>query len=198
MTKFTIPIKNILGLSYYRYEVSTSNVNITYGAEITVTAKVTNIFGNPVSNKTVTLYENGTSKGEQTTDSNGEAEWTYNVTNCGVRNLTVGNAHTNIKVGQWVEETSVHTSVSYAHLYINHCEKMCFFRYYRTNYNFSNTSDVTLHTNMIPSNYRNSDGVTCAVYNPNIGAYINENGTMSAVSISTGQKTINATAMWKY
>ena len=53
MTRFSIKIENILGLSYYRYELTSSTYNATIDAtdDIRITCKVTDIFGNNVNGK---------------------------------------------------------------------------------------------------------------------------------------------------
>ncbi|MBP5422966.1 MAG: hypothetical protein J6Y78_11050 [Paludibacteraceae bacterium] len=83
MTRFTVPIANILGLSYYRYELTSNNYNPKINTSVTISCKVTNVFGTVVNGKSLTLYYKGTSQGTQTTNSNGVAEWAVNVGDTG-------------------------------------------------------------------------------------------------------------------
>lgn len=101
MTRFSVKLKNILGLSYYRYELTSSTYNGTIDTAFTITCKVTDVFGNNVSSKAVTLYHNGTSVSSQTTNSNGVATWTITPTTWGTHDFNVANTHTQIQVGGW-------------------------------------------------------------------------------------------------
>jgi len=97
MTRFSVKLKNILGLSYYRYELTSSNYNPTVSATnentYTITCKVTDIFGNNISGKQLTLYKNGSSVSNATTDSNGVATWTEYSTGWGTIDYNVSNQH---------------------------------------------------------------------------------------------------------
>lgn len=101
MTRFSVKLKNILGLSYYRYELTSSTYNATIDTAFTITCKVTDIFGNNVNNKAVTLYHNGTSVSIQNTNSNGVATWNITPTSWGIHDFNVGNTHTQVQVGGW-------------------------------------------------------------------------------------------------
>lgn len=199
MTRFSVKLKNILGLSYYRYELTSNKYNATIDAtnDITITVKVTDIFGNNVSGKAVTLYHDGTSVSTQNTNSNGVATWTITPTTWGIHDFNISNQHCQVNVQGW-KEVTVTGATSYATLYVNDAERLAFFKYYRSGYNFTNTSDVELHTNVIPSDYRPIVTIVGACFNPNVGLTVSAYGTISAFSISTGSKTINASAMWKY
>ncbi len=103
MTRFSVKLKNILGLSYYRYELTSNKYNATIDTtnDITITCKVTDIFGNNVNNKAVTLYHDGTSVSTQNTNSNGVATWNITPTTWGTHDFNVGNTHTQVQVGGW-------------------------------------------------------------------------------------------------
>ena len=101
MTRFSVKLSNILGLSFYRYELTSSNYNPTIDTAFTITVKVTDVFGNNVNNKSVTLYHDGTSVSSQTTDSNGVATWTITPSTWGIHDFNVANTHTQVQVGGW-------------------------------------------------------------------------------------------------
>lgn len=114
MTRFSVNLKNILGLSFYRYNISADTYNPTIDTNVTVTCKVTNIFGTPIANKTVTLLmdnahiiitENNTTTdiSEQTTDTNGEATWTIPITDWELHNLTIATNTIYIQAKGWRE-----------------------------------------------------------------------------------------------
>lgn len=75
MVRFNVPISSILGYAYYRYDLSASNYNPSIDEDITITCKVTTVFGTNVSGKELILYDNDGSIGTATTDENGVATW---------------------------------------------------------------------------------------------------------------------------
>lgn len=103
MTRFSIKIENILGLSYYRYELTSNKYNATIDVadDITITCKVTDIFGNNVNGKAVTLYHDGTSVSTQNTNSNGIATWNITPTTWGLHDFNVSNQHCQVNVKGW-------------------------------------------------------------------------------------------------
>lgn len=101
MVIFDVPLKNILGLSYYRYELASSIYNANIDSPITITCKVTNTLGRNVSGKSIILYHDGESVGSRTTDSNGEAAWTITPDSWGLHDFNVGNTHCQVQVGGW-------------------------------------------------------------------------------------------------
>ena len=106
MTRFTVPIKDILNLSYYRYEITPSTLNPTINTAFTVTVTCTNVKGNAISGKELTLYYDGATQGAETTDSNGEATWTITPNSWGNHDLRVGNTHCQVEVDgvKWTDE----------------------------------------------------------------------------------------------
>ena len=101
MTRFSVKLKNILGLSYYRYELTSSTYNPTIDTAFTITCKVTDIFGNNVSGKAVTLYHNGSSVSTQNTNSNGVATWNITPTTWGMHDFRVQNQSIQVNVDGW-------------------------------------------------------------------------------------------------
>ena len=98
MTRFSVKLSNILGLSFYRYELTSSTYNPKIDTAFTITCKCTDIFGNPINNKQLTLYANGTSVGNATTNSNGIATWTITPTTLGKINYNVSNAYCQVDI----------------------------------------------------------------------------------------------------
>lgn len=103
--------------SIFRYELTSSSYNPDINGSFTITCKVTDIYGNPVSNKSVTLLENGgrlydgnaVDCSNNITNSNGEATWTISCDNIysglskhwGLRDYSVEDAHCQIRVIGW-------------------------------------------------------------------------------------------------
>ena len=77
----------------------------------TITCKCTDIFGNPINNKQLTLYANGTSVGNATTNSNGIATWTITPTTWGIHDFNVSNKHIQVNVDGWraIEGSTTYT-----------------------------------------------------------------------------------------
>ena len=101
MTRFTVPIADILGNAYYRYDLTLSDYEPKTASTITVTCTVKNVFGSNVQNKTVELFLNGTSQGTATTNSNGVATWsiTFGATRSAL--FRVENAYAYVNYNSW-------------------------------------------------------------------------------------------------
>ena len=102
MVKFKVPIKDILGKAYYRYELVSSHYDTTPTQTITLTCTVKNIFGNPVSNKEVTLYHQNNIEATSTTNANGIATFTVNNLSNGIHEFWVENSDVTIKIRGWI------------------------------------------------------------------------------------------------
>ena len=64
---------------------------------------------------------------------------------------------------------------------------------------FTSTSDKTVAANLIPTEYRPVGGASVVIYNPKLGGYINgDNGNFNVAPTETGNKTVNAHAIWVY
>ena len=100
-TRFSVKLSNILGLSFYRYELTSSTYNATIDTAFTITVKVTDVFGNNVNNKAVTLYHNGTSVSTQNTNSNGVATWDITPSTWGIQDFNVSNQHCYVNIDGW-------------------------------------------------------------------------------------------------
>ena len=101
MVKFTVPLSDILGSAYYRYELSSSNYNPTIDSTITITCTCKNVLGNPIANKTLELMMNGVSQGTSTTNANGIATWSITFSDWGNKHFHIGNANLDLVVTGW-------------------------------------------------------------------------------------------------
>lgn len=98
-----------------------------------------------------------------------------------------------IRVNGW---RSVDIGVSYAGFYVNEAEKLCRLTYYRTGYNFADTAFKTLHSAVIPSEYR---GLAIGQTNDPVMVFmVNGSGDIQSKSNTTGSRTINASVNWVY
>lgn len=149
MVKFKVPIKDILGKAYYRYTLTSTHYNTTpTQTDITITCTCKNIFGNPVTNKELTLYHQNNVQGTATTNANGIATWTVGNLGGGIHNYIVEDATLTINVNGWKS-----TSITNGTLYYNEYLRLCHLRYSRT---FNSASANTLYEwgQLIPSTYR--------------------------------------------
>lgn len=89
-------------------------------------------------------------------------------------------------------------ATSYATLYVNGEERLASFRYYRSSYNFTSISTITLHSGAIPSSYRPPSTVNLDMLRNDITGSVSDTGDIAVVSWATGSKTINMSAMWRY
>lgn len=101
MVRFTVPIADILGNAYYRYEMTASNYNPTIDSTITISVIVKNVFGNPVENKSLTLYNNGSSVGSATTNSSGVATWSVTLSDWDWHHFSCNGATLELKANGW-------------------------------------------------------------------------------------------------
>lgn len=101
MSRFTVPIADILGSAFYNYELTSSTYNPTIDTSFTITCKVTNSFGNNVSGKSITLYEDDTNVGSATTNSSGVATWTVTLTDWDTHHFNIENASLELKANGW-------------------------------------------------------------------------------------------------
>lgn len=193
MSRFTVPISDILGNAYYNYTLNSSSYNLTVNNNLTIYCTVKNVFGNTVANKTVTLYQNGGNVGNATTDSNGVASWTITMNTVGNYVFSVENSSITVKV-RGVKTISTAT---YGTMYVNESEKTVFFKYYRANYNFTSTSYITLHTGAC-GDYKPFTETYLASYNPTMAMSVSANGDIKVISTGTGTKTMGFSGYWHY
>ena len=96
MTKKTIKASDVLGDNYYIYELTSSNYTPALNGSITITCTMKDVYGAVASGKSITLYQNGTSKGAQTTNSSGVATWSITCSTAGLQKFNIKD--TNIEV----------------------------------------------------------------------------------------------------
>ncbi len=89
MTTKKIKTSDILGSSYYAYELSSSNYTPALNDTITITCTCKNVYGNAVGSKSLTLYQNGTSKGSKTTNSSGIVTWSITCSTAGLQKFNI-------------------------------------------------------------------------------------------------------------
>ena len=150
MVKFKVPIKDLLGRAYYHYKIGNTTTNGTKGQTNVLHCTVTNIFGNPVSDKDVTLYAQGIEVSTKKTNELGYVEWEIPLDKAGLRLYTVDNqiTYTLVKNGGWKS-----TSITNGTLYYNEDLRLCELRYSRT---FDSATANTMYEwgQLIPSGYR--------------------------------------------
>lgn len=189
MVRFNVSISSILGYAYYRYELTASDYNPHIDDTIDITCKVTNVFGNNVSGKSVTLYQNGVGVSSETTDENGIATWEdVQMSDWGLQDFNVEEAHCSVEVGGW-RYLNGNSSSSWALLRNNDYAKLVFRSYHPP-------SNVTTSWGQI-----GSSGMASAVlpYDYNVGLgfvdtatfYVRVNPSNGDVKIRCGSGTIN-------
>lgn len=188
MVRFNVPISSIMGSAYFRYELTASDYNPNIDDEIDITCKVTNVFGNNVTGKSVTLYQNGVGVSSATTDENGVATWeNIQMSDWGLQDFYVEESHCSVEVDGWKYLNG--TSSSPWALLRNKEYAKLVFRSYHT------ASDVTTSWNKI-----GSSGMASAVlpyeYTVGIGFvdtaifYVRVNPSNGDVKIRCGSGTI--------
>lgn len=98
----------------------------------------------------------------------------------------------------WNDLTSDISNTYITNFEVNTGLRLCVLKYYRTGYNFTSASEVTLHTGIIPSAYRPSHTHIGSSYNPKISCAVNSSGNIFVNTIESGSKTLNLTIWWHY
>lgn len=101
MVRFNVPIADILGNAYYTYDMTSSTYNPSIDTAFTITVTVKNVFGNPIGNKSITLYRDGANVGSATTNSSGVATWNVTLSDWNIHHFNVENATLNLKGSGW-------------------------------------------------------------------------------------------------
>jgi hypothetical protein len=156
MSRFTVPIADILGTAFYHYELTSSTYNPTIDTSFTITCKVTNVFGNNVSGKSITLYKDGTSVSSATTNSSGVATWTITLSDWNTHHFNVETATLDLRADCWKQ-----ISVSNGNLWVNERTKLAIYTFTRTG---TITSEIS-YANVIPSAYRPKSNVRMLGHN---------------------------------
>ena len=134
MVRFTVPIADILGNAYYRYELTSSNYNPTIDNTVTISVTVKSVFGNPINNKSVTLYQNGSSVGTATTNVYGVATFSDTFSDWNMHHFVVGNVSLDLQANGyksiWANTTSNPTII----VYRNRDNARLFFNAHKTNF----------------------------------------------------------------
>ena len=183
MSRFTVPIADILGSAFYNYELTSSTYNPTIDTSFTITCKVTNSFGNNVSGKSITLYKDGTSVSSSTTNSSGVATWTVTLADWDNHHFNVETATLDLRADGWKQVT-----VSNGNLWVNERTKLAMYTFLRTG---TITSEI-YYSNIIPSAYRPKSNVRMLGHNSSsvIRVSIDTEGT---VRVSGGTSSTSLT-----
>lgn len=172
MVRFTVPIADILGLSYYCYEITPSNYNPTIDGSITISVRVTNVFGNTIDDKQVTLYSNGSTVGTATTNNVGVATFSYTFSDWDLHRFVVGNASLELQATGLKQVAQKTNNVVKYTLYADESSRTCVIRIESTsNCNIANGEQYAV-TGLIPSKYTPKANLFCDVNrNANIMFY---------------------------
>ena len=112
MVKKKIKVSDILGDSYYVYELSSSNYTPALNGTITITCTMKDVYGTVAGNKSITLYQNGTSKGAQTTNSSGVATWSITCSTAGIQSFSIKDTSIEVFVDNKEDTSNKVTSLS--------------------------------------------------------------------------------------
>lgn len=112
MAKKTIKSSDVLGNNYYIYELSSSNYTPALNGTITITCTVTDVYGDPIGSKSITLYKNGTSVSTKTTNSGGIATWSITCWDVGIQSFKVGNKAIEVFVDNKEDKNNKITSLN--------------------------------------------------------------------------------------
>lgn len=109
MTLKKVKASDVIGSKYYTYHLSSSNYTPSLNGTVTITCTVYNIYDETVSNKSVTLYQNGTSKGAKTTNGNGVCTWSITCSSGGLQKFNVNDTSIEVYVDNKSEIGHTHS-----------------------------------------------------------------------------------------
>lgn len=194
MTRTTVNASTVLGANYEIITLEPNNYNPQIDDEITITCTVQDVYGDPVANKSVTLYQDGTSEGTETTDNTGAATWALTFSDWDAHHLNVANATLNLKARGFKTVKNDSGIVVRANEDTVECKLVI------STTNFP-TSFTQFSGQTIPSGYRPNGSVICPCYNnTNLLVAILSNGNIMRRSMtgSSYNGACDCLLTWKY
>lgn len=107
MTTKKIKTSDILGDNYYIYELTSSNYTPALNDTITITCTMKDVYGTAASGKSITLYQNGTNKGAQTTNSSGVATWSITCSIAGLQKFNIKDTSIEVLVDNFLHDITL-------------------------------------------------------------------------------------------
>lgn len=123
MVKKKIKVSDILGDSYYVYELTPSNYTPTLNSTIIILCIMKDIYGTAASGKSITLYQNGMNKGSQTTNSSGVATWSVTCSKAGIQSFKVGSKTIEVFVDNKIDKNYFNVDYVHSFVYNSNTEK---------------------------------------------------------------------------
>ncbi len=115
MVKKKIKASDILGDSYYIYELTSSNYTPALNDTIIIACTMKDVYGTVAGSKSITLYQNGINKGAKTTNSTGIAAWSITCSTAGIQSFKVGSKTIEVFVDSKVDNDF---NVDYVHSFV--------------------------------------------------------------------------------
>lgn len=154
MTQKRVKASDVIGNSYYIYTLQSSNNTPSLNSTINITCNVTDVYGQAISGKSITLYQNNTSKGAKTTDSSGNASWNnISMSSAGLQVFKVENSKIEVFVDNKSDVGHTHSQYLTEHQSLD---------------NYVTTDDSRLSDSRTPTSHAHGN--------------INNNGTMTVAS----------------
>ena len=201
--------------------LGSGNISIQGGGSVTVDSALSTTSENPVQNKVITgaLNNKADTSSLSTVATSGSYSDLSNKpsipssssdlsdgSNIVKKSSTTGlikndgsiDTNTYLTQHQDVSTWTSQTIATYGTLYVNTALRLCEFRYYRYNYNFSSTAQVTLHSAVIPETYRPKVVHYLASWDNQVSIAVGTEGNIIAYTSSKATRNIIATGMWHY
>lgn len=180
----------------WNYDLTCSDYNPTVDSTVTVTCRVTDFYGEPVSGESVTLYCNGSSVSTSITNNVGVATFTVSCDVAGLQNYTVGTGSVQVNVCGW---KTVSLGISYVTFYVNEAIRECELRYVRDFSAADGDKFYTWHTSAIPEDYRPPAQVNGSINQVGI-IYVDSTGEIGGKFANTfsSTRTCKGSVMWHY
>lgn len=201
--RYNVAASAVLGENYKITNIECSDYNPNIDNSITVTITVTDVYGDAISDESVTVTAsegnftqlNGSDITASdsvtgTTNSSGQFTLTYNCTSWGLITFTANNTSTQVHVTGWRTITAGNGK-----LWVNDETKTAVFYFTRTG---SITSEIS-YANAIPSGYRPYSNVRMKAHNnQSVFLTIESGGTVKINGTSSSSITVGAQITYAY
>jgi hypothetical protein len=179
--------------TYQNIKITCSSYDPLIDTDITITIKVTDQNGDPISGFTVPLQIDLSYIAGVTTNSNGVATYTYTCNSWGVHRIGVNSISAFITVTGWREIT-----LTNGKLYVNGTERICELHYSKS-HNLTTANTWTfIETITEISNYPPKTTVYAQGSAREVMARVFNTGSLQANYSAVGQRSITFNLVWHY
>lgn len=158
-------LETIVKKTIIQYELTSSDYNPTINSTIIITCTCKNVLGNPISNKTLELFQNGTSVGTATTNANGVATFSYTFSNWDWHHFSCNGATLDLQATgmKQVKQSTNWTVLTYT-LFVDESNRTAMLSFHSTSSMSMGTGTENYVINgFIPTKYRPKNNINVLI-----------------------------------